>query len=182
MFLFAFFSCSKKVYVKADYTLHDENFRLSESSNLRTDGVYVLDNIWTKDSQRKASEHHFYKFYKDGQVNLTVDLDHEINSDQEYIESIKKQVAHSNSPNFKTHFEGYYNIAGNKIVLQRISMPRNIFTYNYGYVEDGKLILVKETIDGKGKIEDRYFIDYYKETYKFFPLDKSQLEHLAPGW
>ncbi len=182
MLLFAFFSCSKKVYVKDDYTLYDKKFQLSQLSNLRTDGVYVLENIWTKESQRKAAEHQFYKFYKDGQVNLTVDLDHEIKSNQDYIQSIKSHISKTNQEDFKTHFEGYYRLDGNKIVLQRVTVPRNLFTYNYGYLEDDKLILVKETIDGKGKFEDKYFTDYYKATYKFIPLDKSQLENLVPGW
>lgn len=182
MFLAAFFSCSKKTYVQRDYTLYDENFQLPASSNLRTDGVYVLDNVWTKDSQRKVTEHVFYKFYKGGQVNLTLDLNKEINTNQEYIENIKKHIATTQKDKFKTHFEGYYKLQENKIVIQSVTVPRNLFTYNYGYLEGGKLILVKETIDGKGKIEDKYFTDYYKATYKFLPLDESQLKNLVPGW
>ena len=182
MFLAAFFSCSKKTYVQRDYTLYDENFQFPESRNLRTDGIYVLDNILTKDSQRKATEHVFYKFYKGGQVNLTVDLNHEIMTNQEYIESIKKHIEATQKVDFKTHFEGYYKLEQDKIVIQSVTVPRNLFTYNYGFLEGNKLILVKETIGGKGKIEAKYFTDYYKATYKFLPLDKSQLENLVPGW
>lgn len=182
IFLIGIFSCSKKVYVKNDYTFYEQNFRLPEDSKLQTDGVYVLENIWTKDSERKATEHIFYKFYENGQSNLTVDLNNEIKTEKEYIESIKIQISSSNKNNFITHFESYYNLKGNKIVIQSVNIPRNLFVYNYGFVEDGKLIIVKETIDGKGKFEDKYFTDYYKATYKFLPLEKQQLENLEPGW
>lgn len=182
IFSLGFFACSKKMYVKNDYTFYEQNFQLDLDSGLRTDGVYVLENIWTKDSEQKATEHHFYKFYKTGQSNLTVDVNHEINSEQEYIESIKKQIASTNKDDFKTHFESYYKTQGNKIVIQRVSIPRNLFTYNYGFIENNNLILVKETIDGKGKFNEKYFTDYYRATYKFLPLDKSQLENLNPGW
>lgn len=182
IFSIGFFSCSKKMYVKDDYTFYDQKFKIDPNSPLRTDGVYVLESIWTKDSERKADEHQFYKFYKNGQSNLTVDINHEINSEEEYIESILKQVKNTNQDEFKTHFESYYKLEGNKIVIQRVSIPRNIFTYNYGFVEKDKLILVKETIDGKGKFDNKYFTDYYKATYKFLPLDYEKLENLKPGW
>ena len=182
IFLIGFFSCSKKMYLKNDYTLYHENFQLPDNSKLRTDGVYVLLKIWTKDSERKADEHIFYKFYENGQSNLTIDLNNEIKTEQDYIESIRKHVASTKKSNFKTHFESYYTLDGNKIVIQSINIPRNLFTYNYGILENGNLILVKETIDGKGKLDDKYFTDYYKATYKFLPLDKTQLEDLNPGW
>lgn len=182
LFSIAFFSCSKKVYVKKDYTLYQENFQLPTDSNLRTDGVYVLESIWTKDSEKEADEHIFYKFYKTGQSNLTVDLDHEIKTEQDYIKSIKNHIESTQNGDFKTHFESYYKVEGNKIVIQRVTIPRNLFTYNYGLLENDKLILVKETIDGKGKLDDKYFTDYYKATYKFLPLDKAQIENLKPGW
>ena len=64
IFSIGFFSCSKKMYVKDDYSFYKQNFQLPSDSKLRTDGVYVLDSIWTKDSERKATEHQFYKFFK----------------------------------------------------------------------------------------------------------------------
>lgn len=182
IFSIGFFSCSKKMYVKDDYTFYKPNFHLSDNSKLRTDGVYVLENIWTKDSERKPTEHIFYKFYETGQSNLTVDLNHEINSKEEYISSIKNQINSTNKTDFTTHFEGYYNLKENKIIIQSVNVPRNLFNYNYGFIQDGELIIVKETISGKGKFEDKFFTDYYKATYKFLPLDKKQLENLQPGW
>jgi hypothetical protein len=177
------FSCSKKMYVKEDYHLFNKDFQLQPNQLLRTDGVYVLQTIWNnKTGERKANEHHFYKFYNKGQSNLTVDLNHEIKSDASYLNSIKEQIASTKQGEFKTHFEGYYNLKNNRIVIERISVPRKISTYNYGYLEEGKLIIVKETIEGSGKIEDNYFTDYYKATYVFKPLDNSILENLQPGW
>lgn len=178
-----FFSCSKKVYVKKDYHLFEENFILSPDALLRTDGVYVLESVWNKDTgERKASEHIFYKFYNGGQVNLTVDLDHKIKTAQDYLESVKAHIAATNKTGFKTHLEGYYHLEGNKIVMERITVPRDVAVYSYGYVENGKLVIVKETIDGRGKLDDKHFTDNYKATYVFMPLEKSGLENLKPGW
>ena len=179
----AFFSCSKSMYTKQDYRLFEENFLLSPNTPLRTDGVYVLESVWNKDTgDRKADEHIFYKFYNTGQANLTVDLDKTINTNQEYLESIKKHVASTNKGGFKTHLEGYYHLEGNKIVIERITVPRDVAVYSYGYVENGKLVIVTETIEGKGKLNDKYFTDFYKATYVFLPLEKSELENLKPGW
>lgn len=182
IFSIGFFSCSKNVYVKNDYTFYKQNFLLSSNSKLRTDGVYILERIWTKDSERKVTEHIFYKFYENGQSNLTIDLDNEIKTEKEYLKSIKNHIYSTNKADFTTHFEGYYNLEKDKIVIQSVNIPRNILVYNYGFIEDEKLILVKETTDGKGKFEDKYFTDYYKATYIFLPLDKTQLANLAPGW
>ncbi|RKS26003.1 hypothetical protein CLV94_1054 [Flavobacterium endophyticum] len=179
----AFFSCSKSMYTKQDYRLFEENFLLSPNTPLRTDGVYVLESVWNKDTgERKADEHIFYKFYNTGQANLTVDLDKSINTSQEYLESIKKHIASTNKGGFKTHLEGYYHLEGNKIVIERITVPRDVAVYSYGYVENGKLVIVTETIEGKGKLNDKYFTDFYKATYVFLPLEKSELENLKPGW
>jgi hypothetical protein len=179
----AFFSCSKSMYTKQDYRLFEENFLLSPNTPLRTDGVYVLESVWNKDTgERKADEHIFYKFYNTGQANLTVDLDKSINTNQEYLESIKKHIVSTNKGGFKTHLEGYYHLEGNKIVIERITVPRDVAVYSYGYVENGKLVIVTETIEGKGKLNDKYFTDFYKATYVFLPLEKSELENLKPGW
>ncbi|WDO13453.1 hypothetical protein MH928_01840 [Flavobacterium sp. WW92] len=179
----AFFSCSKSMYTKQDYRLFEENFLLSPNTPLRTDGVYVLESVWNKDTgERKADEHIFYKFYNTGQANLTVDLDKTINTNQEYLESIKKHIASTNKGGFKTHLEGYYHLEGNKIIIERITVPRDVAVYSYGYVENGKLVIVTETIEGKGKLNDKYFTDFYKATYVFLPLEKSELENLKPGW
>lgn len=178
-----FFSCSKKIYVKNDYHLFEENFTLAPDALLRTDGVYVLESIWNKNSgERKADEHIFYKFYNTGQANLTVDLDSKIKTEEDYLESIKEHIASTNKAGFKTHLEGYYRLQGNKIVIERITVPRDVAVYSYGYVESGKLVIVTETIEGKGKFSDKHFTDNYKATYVFVPLEKSGLSNLKPGW
>lgn len=179
----AFFSCSKSMYVKQDYRLFEENFLLSPNAPLRTDGVYVLESVWNKDTgERKAEEHVFYKFYNTGQANLTVDLDNKINTNEAYLESVQKHVTSTNNGGFKTHLEGYYRLQENKIVIERITVPRDVAVYSYGYVENGKLVIVSETIEGRGKFDDKYFTNNYKATYVFLPLDKSKMENLKPGW
>lgn len=182
LFSIAFFSCSKNVYVKHDYPFYQEKFQLPPGVNLRTDGVYVLETIWSENAEKKPTEHIFYTFFETGQSNLTIDINKEINTENEYIESIKNHIEQTKKNDFKTHFEGYYKVDSNKIVIQSVNVPRRLFVYNYGFIEKDKLILVKETIDGKGKFDDKYFTNYYKATYRFIPLDKTKTKNLIPGW
>ena len=77
MFLLVFSSCSPKIYQKGDYTFYNKVFNLDNTSLLRTDGVYVLDRIWTDENGgtvKQPQNHLFYKFYKTGQCNLTENL------------------------------------------------------------------------------------------------------------
>jgi len=164
-----FSSCAQKVYQKEDYTFYDKAFKLDVSSGLRTDGVYVLDHIWTDENggtTKQPKEHRFYKFYKGGQCNLTLEPSGEIKTKEEYISAVSKDFVSKKS----TLFEGYYKLEKNKIVLQSVVVPRRQFEYKYGFVEQDNLIIVKATTEGKGKFEDKYFTHYYKEYYVFVPL------------
>jgi len=166
-----FFSCAAKHFSKGDYTFYDEDFRLQPHVPLKTNGVYVLESIWTDangGATKKPDVHKFYRFYNTGQCNLIVDIENKISTDQQYVEAVKA----ASDNNGKTLFEAYYKLQGEKIVIQSLQAhPIKQFEYKYGYVANGELIIVKATIDGKGKFEDKYFTDYYKETYKFAPLD-----------
>ena len=170
MLLAFFYSCTPKIYKKSDYTFYDKTFNLNISSALRTDGIYVLDRIWTDENGetfKEPKEHRFYKFYTTGQCNLTLDLSNEIKTKEDYINVVNKDFLIERS----TLFEGYYKLQDNKIVIQRAVVPRRQFEYRYGYVEENSLIIVKSTINGKGKFDDKYFTNYYKEFYVFVPLD-----------
>lgn len=185
--LFGLFSCAQKLYVKDDYTLYDKNFLLQDNSLLKTNGIYVLESIWTQENggtERKPNEkeHMFYKFYKTGQVNLTVDLNNTIKTEQDYIERIKKDFEEYNQGEKKTLFEGYYKLKENKIVIQRKVVPRRQFNYRYGYVEENKIIIVSSTHLGNGKFDDKHFTKFYRETYRFMPLTTEKTESLKPYW
>lgn len=178
--LFGFFSCSKKLYVKEDYTFYDKNFSLPKDSSLKTDGIYVLESIWTNENggtqrEPKNDEHMFYKFYDTGQANLTLDMENQVQTKEDYVEKINKEFEKK-----QTLFEGYYKLKDNKICIQRKVVPRRQFNYSYGYVEKDKLIIVSRTHEGSGKFEEKHFTDYYKETYRFLPLNG--IENRKPYW
>lgn len=173
-----FTSCSQKLYQKDDYPFYDKNFRLSNSL-LRTDGVYVLDRIWTAadgGTEKKAGKHRFFKFYNTGQSNSFEDVAKSIRTDEDYNTAVKKDGI----PKENTLFEGYYKLKGNRIVIQNRVVPRGLFQYEYGYLEKDMLVIVKATHEGKGSFDDKYFTDYYKEYYVFKPL--SGVQDVVPQW
>jgi len=179
LFLGIFSSCAQKVYKKEDYTFYDTSFRLHASSPLRTDGVYVLDRIWTDENggtTKQPKDHCFYKFYIQGQCNLTLDPENSIKTKDDYRTAVSKNLSQRKN----TLFEGYYKLENNRIILQSVVVPRRQFEYKYGYVENDSLVIVKVTTDGKGKFDDKYFTGYYKEYYVFVPLGiKNEAE---PKW
>jgi hypothetical protein len=165
-----FFSCGAQHFSKKDYTFYDKDFRLPPNAVLRTDGVYVLESIWTDDNggtTKKPDVHKFYRFYNTGQCNLILDVDNKISTPQHFAEAVK---AASNRD--KTLFEAYYKLKADKIIIEGVkAQPVKQFEYKYGYVVNNELVIVKATIDGKGKFDDKYFTDYYKEHYRFVHLD-----------
>lgn len=176
-----FFSCGKKVYRNDDYSFREENFS-AKASKIRTDGVYVLTKIESSAGTKSPENHQFYVFFENGQVNLTVDLHREINSEEMYLQSIERHVAASNSEQFKTHFEGYFKVENNKIVLQKMNVPRKVFNYSFGFVDDQKLTIVSRSLNGNDAFADKHFNSNYKETWEFLPLNAERLQQLKPGW
>lgn len=174
-----FFSCGAKYFTKQDYTFYNKDFRLQPDAALKTNGVYVLESIWTNEgggTTKKPDVHTFYRFYTTGQCNIVLDLDKKITSPVQYAAAVNEASASRD----RTLFESYYKLEGEKIVIQGIkALPVNQFEYKYGYVKDNALIIVKATIDGHGKFEDKYFTDYYREHYKFIRLDNL---YDCPNW
>jgi len=167
-----FTSCAQQHLSRGDYSFFDKNFVLAPDSKLRTDGVYVLNKIWTDDNggtEKKPDMHKFYKFYKTGQCNLTLDPENAIRTEQDYKTVVAKdvQAAHKKA----TLFEAYYKLKEDKIIIQGIVYPVKQFEYKYGYLADNMLIIVKATREGSGKFDDKNFTDYYKEYYSFIPLE-----------
>ncbi|GGH29796.1 hypothetical protein FAZ19_20170 [Sphingobacterium alkalisoli] len=179
---FVLSSCIKRLYQQSDYRLYEKDFTLSSQSLLRTDGVYVLDSIYSSETSRAGTTHQFFTFFKSGQANLTLDIDNDIHSPEEYEESVRRHLQSTSSSDRKTLFEGYFRIDGNRIVIERASVPRNMLVYQYGRLNPNRLEIVSQTIKGKGRLRDRYFKSNYRAVYKFVPLDENQWNELIPGW
>lgn len=178
-----FFSCGQKYFSKADYTFFDKDFVLDPGSELRTDGVYVLSNIWTDENggtETKPALHKFYKFYRTGQCNLILDPDEKIKTEHDYKDAVKKALENSRDMR-PTLFEAYYRLKQNKIIIQGIVHPVKQFEYKYGYVYKDRVVIVKATHEGNGKFEDKYFTDYYKEYYSFLPFNSTDNDN-GPNW
>ncbi|VXC01826.1 conserved hypothetical protein [Flavobacterium sp. 9AF] len=180
-FVFAFDSCGPKFYFKNEYAFYRENFELDEASLLKTNGIYVLDSIWSQSTINKSDQKlkkTFYIFYKTGQSNMiisdVVTEDYKKLIIDDYYRSKKNK-------HLGTLFQGYYKIKDNKIIIEKVNTSLKQFNYSYGYLENDKLIIVKpNSLQGEGKFEDNYFLNTYKEIYKFIPLE--DLDAISPYW
>ena len=174
-------SCGQKFYVKNDFTFWEKNFVLDENSLLKTNGIYVLDAIWSSKNGGEIlpiKNNKIYQFYKTGQSNFW--FGDGLKSNDDYVLFLEKQkIKSSNSQS--TLFQGYYKINKNQIIIQNVNVPLKRFNYTYGFIEANKLIIVKEdVVEGNGKFEDKYFTNTYKETYTFKEL--KTMKEAIPNW
>lgn len=175
-------SCGPKFYYQSDYPFYNSNFVLDENTLLRTDGFYVLESKWYKRNNtiEKPSKFEVYKFYKTGQVNFI--LTDSLKNDKEYTSLMRNQIElYGKSKKEYTLFQGYYKIEGNKIVIQQVNSVTRKFSYLYGFIENNKLVLVNNTIEGNGSFNDNYFQDNYKGSYSFFQSENADKD-LIPNW
>ncbi|QEW08197.1 hypothetical protein [Nitrincola iocasae] len=172
-----------KYYAKSDYSFYNESFELSEESLLKTNGVYVLESIWSSVDDkinREERNKSLYIFHKTGQSNMI--MMPSVSSVPDYREVVMKNYNRTeNNENIGTLFQGYYRLQGNKIIIENANSALRRFNYSYGYIENNKLIIVKpNSLQGDGKFEDRYFLQTYKEVYVFVPVEN--LESVLPNW
>ena len=181
--VFAFDSCSQKFYTKSDYSFYDENFELSEESLLKTNGVYVLESIWSSVDNKiniEKEKKSLYIFHKTGQSNMIM------MSNTDSVPDYRKVIIDNynrskKNKNIGTLFQGYYQLKANKIIIENANSALRRFNYSYGYVENDKLIIVKpNSLQGDGKFEDKYFLETYKETYVFVSVEN--LDSILPNW
>lgn len=183
IFVFAFDSCNQKFYSKNDYSFYKENFELKEEALLQTNGVYVLESIWSSADDYSTlvdREKSFFVFYKTGQSNriMVPNASGTLDYEQLIIEDHKRR---NNNKNIGTLFQGYYKLSDNKIIIENANAALRRFNYSYGYFEDDKLIIVKpNALQGEGKFDDKYFLETYKETYVFVPVEN--LDSILPYW
>lgn len=177
-------SCNThKRYFQSDYSFYDKNFQSDPASLLRKDGIYVQQKIRTNENGGKETiptERKIYKFYKGGQANIVLDPTKKLKTAEDYIHAFNNRIKESREQSPATLFERYYREEGNRLVIQAVNKPLNQFYYEYALLEKDALIIVKSTIEGKGKIEDKYYTDYYKEIYKFIPTGETAF--LEPNW
>ncbi len=181
--VFAFDSCSQKFYTKSDYSFYNENFELSEESLLKTNGVYVLESIWSSVDNKiniEKEKESLYIFHKTGQSNMIMMSNTDSVPDYRKI-IIDNYNRSKKNKNIGTLFQGYYQLKENKIIIENANSALRRFNYSYGYVENDKLIIVKpNSLQGDGKFEDKYFLQTYKETYVFVPVEN--LDSILPNW
>lgn len=164
----------QKNYTGSRYSFHNPNFMLDTTLHLRTDGVYIAAKTWTKNSTATPpKEKLVYKFYKGGQVNMLIDQNNELTSAADFVNAFNRENKST------ALFKGYFRIEGERLVLQRMVSPRGVLEYNYGWVKNDSLVFVSSTIAGRGKIDDKYFTDYYKAYFVFVPTAG---DYTNPNW
>lgn len=176
-------SCGQKFYIQKDFTFYDKNFTLSSNSNLKTNGIYILDAIWTSKNGFEPlpiKQHKIYQFYKTGQSNFW--FSDALESDEEYTSFLKNETLKSTTnSNQSTLFQGYYKINNDQLIIQNVNTSLKRFNYTYCFIETDKLIMVKENvIEGDGKFDPKYFTKTYQEIYKFKQLNT--LQEISPNW
>ncbi|WP_417580973.1 hypothetical protein [Nitrincola sp.] len=172
-----------KYYTRSDYSFYNESFELSEESLLKTDGVYVLESVWSSvdnEINRKGRNKSLYIFHKTGQSNMI--MMPSVSSVPDYREIVMENYNRSeHNENIGTLFQGYYRLQGNRIIIENANSALKRFNYSYGYIENDKLIIVKpNSLQGDGEFEDKYFLQTYKEVYVFVPVEN--LESVLPNW
>ncbi|WP_316743001.1 hypothetical protein [Pedobacter antarcticus] len=178
-----FMSCGyRKHMAQSDYSLYNPGFILTSTTPLRTDGVYVLEKVWTNQNggtERIAAERKIYKFYPGGQVNLILDPERKLTNSEAYVQAFNHRIEESQKNGSATLFEGYFKVENDKMVIQRWVTPRKQFSYDYFLLEKDIIIGISSTISGKGQITDKHFTEYYKAYYSFIP---TKGEYLMPNW
>lgn len=174
-------SCGAKRYVTSDYSFYSPHFRInSHATNLRTDGVYISQSVSANGQQKDSIIRQlFYKFYTTGQVNLTLDFGQKISTDQQYADAVRKDSSYHGRG---TLFESYYRLQGDSIIIQSVNMPLRQFYYQYGFVKQDSLIIVKSTIKGRGRFKNSNFSGSYREVFTFKPIADLQNDHYTPYW
>jgi len=173
---------NQKFYNHRDYSFYSPMQVNPSKIALRTDGVYILDEIITdsKEEQSKtASVTHIFKFYDGGQVNKVLSQKRSLTAD-ECVEVFNDRIAKRLKTSTPTLFEGYYRQRNDSIVVQQMSTPTRQFYYTYGYVNNGALIIVSQTHVTSGEFAAKYYNNNYKAVYRFIYTGKSR--YLAPDW
>jgi len=173
---------NQKFYNNRDYSFYSPMQVNPSKFALRTDGVYILDEIITdsKGEQSKtASVTDIFKFYDGGQVNKALSPKKSLTA-EECIEVFNDRIAKRMKTSTPTLFEGYYRQKNDSIVVQQMSTPTRQFYYSYGYVNNGALTIVSQSHVTSGKLAAKYYNNNYKAVYRFMYTGKSK--YLAPDW
>jgi hypothetical protein len=173
---------NQRFYNYRDYSFYSPMQVNPGKLALRTDGVYILDEIITDgngEQSKTASVAEIFKFYDGGQVNQVLSPKKSLTAD-ECVEVFNDRIAKRLKTSTPTQFEGYYRQKNDSIVVQQISTPTRQLYYTYGYVNNGALIIVSQTHATSGKLAAKHYNNNYKAVYRFIYTGKSG--YLAPNW
>lgn len=169
---------SRKHYQQKDYSFYAKDFTLDNSALLQTDGVYISEQ--TDQHREVQKDKKLYKFYPGGQVNMIINDQNELNTTADYSNAFNRSNDRTLLAKRGTLFEGYYRMAGDRIVLQLMNQPLRQFYYVYAFLKDNQMVVVRSTHEGKGKMEDQYFNSAYQEVYHFEKA--SGAVFTSPNW
>ncbi|WP_295128843.1 hypothetical protein [uncultured Chitinophaga sp.] len=178
--LIALSACSPKTYRTGDYSYYRKQFRLADSSFLRTDGVYIAAAVWTDDNPtlRAPKEKKILQFFPGGQTNLFLDMGDSLKTEADFI----GKIAARHKEQGATLFEGYYRIEGDRIAIQRVNNPLRQFNYAFGHIAQDSIVILKGGIEGRQPFADKNYPGIYKEYYIFMPLDTAELHKYPAYW
>lgn len=145
---------NQKFYKHRNYSFYSPMQVNPGKFALRTDGVYLLDEIFTDgngEQSKTASVTEIFKFYDGGQVNKVLSPKKSLTAD-ECVEVLNYRIAKRMKTSTPTMFERYYRQKNDSIVVQQMSTPTRQFYYTYGYVNNGALIIVSQTHVTSGKL------------------------------
>ncbi|GAA5168755.1 hypothetical protein GCM10025770_29230 [Viridibacterium curvum] len=176
-------SCSPyKYYVKSDFSFYAEGFLL-ESAVLRTDGVYVLDKVYTQ-RNGYVTDHsfkgyvHFYKFFKTGQQISYLVPEKEFGGD--YLRVVKEHAARAERG--RTLFEGYYKLKDDRIILEGVNAALGNFHYSHGKIGDDRLEIISTASEGIKDFDERNLNYRVVHMYVFKPFNEPSYQEVKVDW
>lgn len=166
-------------YQQEEYSFYEKNFRLPDTIALRTDGVYIQDIVHGDENSVNKAGRKIYKFYPGGQANLLLEKYDSLAASGDYLGAFNKVIEESRSKKERTLSQGYYKAEGDRFVLQQMSTPRALFYYSYFRLTKDSIIEVNNTLQGKGKLKDKYYAGSYQARYHFVPVSGV---FVTPDW
>lgn len=176
-------ACSPyKYYAKTDFSFYQEGFSL-QSSLPKTQGVYVLDKVYTKrygyvaDHQFKGYSH-FYKFFKTGQHNSYLVQDKDFDGNYQRI----VQEAKTGREGGRTLFQGYYKLQSDHIILEGVNAALGKFHYTHGKIYEDRLEIISTGSDDVAHFDAGSFNYLSVYTYVFKPFDIENYQDVKIDW
>lgn len=176
-------ACSPyKYYAKNDFQFYREGF-IQEGSLPRTQGVYVLDKVYTKrdgyiTDHKFKTYTHFYKFFKTGQHNAWLVPTEKF--DGNYSAFVRNQT--SSPVRSGTLFQGYFKLKDDHIILENVNAALGKLYYTHGKISEDHLEIISTVNDNIKDFDEsklNYLVIY---TYVFKPFDEPDYQEVKVDW